>query len=295
MHRTRTPLTVWFAAAWHMTSSKRGVSVLGLQRALEIGSYQRLGRCCIATAVRWSVPDETGRRARWKPTKPSSEDQSPVFLAVARSERSWWRSPRAARPGLWTLRYAGHWRRERCDPADVPVRTRRAGFGGAQRWLPKRPVSLWAGLPTPSDFDLGFRPPGSRAAPRRPSRRLPRRALDRGHPPRSREACLGPVLSRRVLLPFQPQALASPRHALLPPARTGRPGCSPDVPLSRRRTRQHPPDDAGSADRQARALRQPGEASHRSPLARSPRAGPTSRDSSAPTALRWREFPTNIG
>jgi transposase-like protein len=39
-HRTRTPLTVWFAAAWQMTSQKHGVSALGLQRVLGLGSYQ---------------------------------------------------------------------------------------------------------------------------------------------------------------------------------------------------------------------------------------------------------------
>ena len=36
----RTPLTVWFAAGWQMTSQKHGVSALGLQRALGLGSYQ---------------------------------------------------------------------------------------------------------------------------------------------------------------------------------------------------------------------------------------------------------------
>jgi len=35
-HRTRTPLTIWFAAAWNMTSDKQGVSALGLKRVLEI-------------------------------------------------------------------------------------------------------------------------------------------------------------------------------------------------------------------------------------------------------------------
>jgi transposase-like protein len=39
-HRTRTPLRLWFAAAWQMTSQKHGVSALGLQRALGLGSYQ---------------------------------------------------------------------------------------------------------------------------------------------------------------------------------------------------------------------------------------------------------------
>ena len=36
-----------------------------------------------------------------------------------------------------------------------------------------------------------------------------RQTLNRGHSPRSGEPCLGPVLSQRVLLPLQAQALAS--------------------------------------------------------------------------------------
>ena len=39
-HRTRTPLTVWFAVAWHMTSAKSGVSAKTLHRLLGFGSYQ---------------------------------------------------------------------------------------------------------------------------------------------------------------------------------------------------------------------------------------------------------------
>lgn len=39
-HRTRTPLTVWFAAAWQMASQKHGISALGLKRVLGIGSEQ---------------------------------------------------------------------------------------------------------------------------------------------------------------------------------------------------------------------------------------------------------------
>jgi transposase-like protein len=37
---TRTPLTVWFRAMWWVTSQKNGVSALGLQRVLDLGSYQ---------------------------------------------------------------------------------------------------------------------------------------------------------------------------------------------------------------------------------------------------------------
>ena len=38
--KTRTPLRVWFAAAWYITSQKQGVSALGLQRVLGLNSYQ---------------------------------------------------------------------------------------------------------------------------------------------------------------------------------------------------------------------------------------------------------------
>lgn len=38
--KTRTPLRVWFAAAWYLTNQKQGVSALGLQRVLGLNSYQ---------------------------------------------------------------------------------------------------------------------------------------------------------------------------------------------------------------------------------------------------------------
>jgi transposase-like protein len=37
---THKPLRVWFEAVWHITSQKSGVSALGLQRALGLGSYR---------------------------------------------------------------------------------------------------------------------------------------------------------------------------------------------------------------------------------------------------------------
>lgn len=38
--RTRTPLTVWFAACWLFATGKDGISALSVKRTLEIGSYQ---------------------------------------------------------------------------------------------------------------------------------------------------------------------------------------------------------------------------------------------------------------
>ena len=39
-HGRRTPLTIWFAAAWQMTTQKHGISALGLKRTLGLGSEQ---------------------------------------------------------------------------------------------------------------------------------------------------------------------------------------------------------------------------------------------------------------
>lgn len=39
-HRTRTPLSSWFAAIWFVTSQKNGVSAQGLQRVLGFKSYE---------------------------------------------------------------------------------------------------------------------------------------------------------------------------------------------------------------------------------------------------------------
>ena len=37
---TRSPLTYWFATAWHVCSTKNGASALGLQKLLGLGSYE---------------------------------------------------------------------------------------------------------------------------------------------------------------------------------------------------------------------------------------------------------------
>lgn len=37
---TRKPLRTWFQAMWHVTNQKHGISALGLQRSLGLGSYQ---------------------------------------------------------------------------------------------------------------------------------------------------------------------------------------------------------------------------------------------------------------
>ena len=42
---THLPLTLWFRAMWQVTSQKNGVSALGLQRVLGVGSYKTAWAC----------------------------------------------------------------------------------------------------------------------------------------------------------------------------------------------------------------------------------------------------------
>jgi hypothetical protein len=65
---TRLPLTTWFAAAWYLTGTKHGVSALGLQRLLGLGSYET--SLLHNSAARWSGRDATSSWTRSRSTKP---------------------------------------------------------------------------------------------------------------------------------------------------------------------------------------------------------------------------------
>jgi transposase-like protein len=84
---TRKPLRMWFLAMWFVTSQKNGVSALGLQRVLGLGSYEtawtwlhklrramvRPGRDCLTGAVEvdetYVGGPEEGKRGREAETK----------------------------------------------------------------------------------------------------------------------------------------------------------------------------------------------------------------------------------
>ena len=104
--KTRTPLRSWFAAVWYITSQKHGVSALGMQRVLGLGSYQtawtmlhrlrramvRVDRDRLSGIVEVDEtfvggPDKSrGRKNSKKTTKPlvnrSNSHQSVVAVAV---------------------------------------------------------------------------------------------------------------------------------------------------------------------------------------------------------------------
>jgi hypothetical protein len=94
-HRTRTPLSTWFAAAWFVTSQKNGVSAVGLQHALGFGSYEtawawlhKLRRAMVRPdRDRLSgliEVDETFVGGRSPVTKGNYANKIPVMVAVER-------------------------------------------------------------------------------------------------------------------------------------------------------------------------------------------------------------------
>ena len=85
-HRTRTPLTVWFAVAWYMTSAKNGVSAKTLQRLLGFGSYQTAWAMLHRFRAAMVRPDRD--RLREQPLRrPRPDDGAPAHGDVPRTPR----------------------------------------------------------------------------------------------------------------------------------------------------------------------------------------------------------------
>ena len=94
-HRSRKPLALWFRAMWHIVSQKYGANALGVQRVLELGSYEtawhwlhklrhamvRPGRERLSGTVQL---DETylGRRMRGGKRGRGSEAKEMIAIAV---------------------------------------------------------------------------------------------------------------------------------------------------------------------------------------------------------------------
>ena len=53
LHNTKLPLTVWFWAAYLMTTDTRGISALLLQRQLASAGTKRCGCCATSCGAPW--------------------------------------------------------------------------------------------------------------------------------------------------------------------------------------------------------------------------------------------------
>lgn len=50
---TRKPMRLWFQAMWYVTNQKHGISALGVQRILGLGSYQTAWAGSISCGAPW--------------------------------------------------------------------------------------------------------------------------------------------------------------------------------------------------------------------------------------------------
>src|ERR1019366_8326052 len=133
---TRKPLRTWFLAMWFTTSQKNGVSALGLQRVLGLGSYEtawtwmhklrramvRPGRDRLTGEIEidetYVGGPEEGKRGR-------EIEKKSVVVVAAEKKRPWNRAhPPAARQGCL-----------RRKPAGLHSRDSGSGRHNPYRWL----------------------------------------------------------------------------------------------------------------------------------------------------------------
>jgi hypothetical protein len=265
-HGTRTPLTVWFAAAWLMTSQKHGISAHGLKRVLGIGSEQtawamlhryrtamvRPGRDRLGTIVE---VDETviggpqpGRRGRGVLGK------TLVVIAVEQAGRALGRCRMQIIDDASTASLRP-FRLDHVDPGTIVI------------------TDGWPSYPSACEEEYTHQPEPIASSGSHAHELLPGvhrvaalvGALAAGHPPGRRQARAPTGLPGRVHVPLQPPAIPRPRHALLPPARAVRPSTAAHLPLARRRSRVRLPQPSTPTVRQAGTTRQPRRRAARAP------------------------------
>ncbi len=285
-HGTRTPLTVWFAAAWQMISQKHGISALGLKRTLGIGSEQ----------TAWAML----HRYRTAMVRPGRDR----LRGTVETDETFLGGPEPGVRGRGALgktmvevavERAGH-RLGRCRLQvieDVAAATLRA-FMLAH--VEPGSVVVTDGLASyrpacGEDYThrpLPIGPSGQQAHELLPGvhrvASLAKRWLLGTHQGGVKPAHLGRV-PRRVRVSLQPPTLQVARDAVLPAARAGRASAATHLPLARRRLRSRPHAAAAARSRQARSPAQPGRRTTRQALAQILRRH---RKSTRITALRWR-------
>jgi len=271
---TRTPLTVWFAAAWYMTADPAGVSALTMQKLLGLGSYQtawtmlhryrtamiRPGREVLTGRVEVDETflggDQPGVRGR------GALGKTLVVVAVElRDPRGYGRARMSVidDAAVATLH---KFLVNTVEPGSTVVTDGWAAYPKACRdWFVHEPHPV-----SGSGHDAHELLP----AVHRVASLCKRWLL--GHPPRRGAPGAHAVLPRRVLLPLQPPPLPRTRTAVLPAPAVRRRRAAVDLPAA---GGQPPPesDQAARSGRAAIPAQQPRPATPRPALAgrRAPR------------------------
>src|SRR5664279_4620436 len=264
--KTRTPLTVWFTAAWLVVNSKTGVSATQLRREVELGSYQtawamlhryrtvmvRPGR----DRLRGDVEVDESFLGGPEPGVPGRGALGKVLFAAAVevNEGRIGRARLGVIPDASAISLAAFLDAS-VEPGSRVITDGWSAYPAATRErYPHQGTSIAAsGLHAHEVLAPGL---------------LPGQALGDGHhaglgQPR---ACAG--LLRRVGVPVQPAALAQPRAVVPHPAATGSRRPAGDLPLvAQGRT---DPASATARARCAAAPAQPGRGAARTALAVAP-------------------------
>ena len=218
---THKPLRLWFRAIWYVTSQKNGVSALGLQRVLGLGSYE--------TAWAWL---HKLRRAMVRPGRERLSGRVEVDETYIGGEH-------AGPHGRGALGKAIVVVAAEQDGAGIGrIRLRQvpdftgASLGGAiQDFVDLGSVVCTDGLRAYNGVgQLGYLHEVLRASAQEGTDPLPPRAsgsfvaqtLAAGHPPGVRRAVASGLLPGRVHVPLQPPHLAVAGQAVLPTDAAGR-------------------------------------------------------------------------
>ena len=258
-HRTRTPLTVWFAAAWQLTSQKHGISALGLKRVLGLGSYQTAWAMLHRYRIAMVRPgrERLGGEVEVDETYVGGEDPgaygrqtSKAIVAIAvevREPRGFGRARLERMPDLSAASLVPFV----CDVVDPGARVLTDG------WPSYGPIKDHGYVHEKTVVTASNDPAHvSMPAVHRVASLLKRWLLG------THQGAVGDRTPRRlperVHLPLQPPRLAAPGAALLPPARAGgrhRPGGLPRD--DRQPAAREPPEAAGRTPIQPREPRTP--------------------------------------
>jgi transposase-like protein len=239
-HRTRTPLSTWFAAIWLVTSQKNGASAQNLHDMLGLGSYEtawawlhklrramvRPDRELLSGVVE---VDESFIGGRATGRQGASTDKVPVMIAVENVGTQVNRKLRLGRVRLAVADAPGskqlvEFARTTVAPGSL-IRTDGARMFRvlAQEGYHHQYVSGYSS-PEPGHVTL----PGSHRVAS---------LLKRWHPSLPRGTRAPAVLPRRVRLPVQSAQVTGPRAALLPAAAAERQHRSPPTGRPHRRHR----------------------------------------------------------
>ncbi len=230
---TRKPLRMWFLAMWFVTSQKNGVSALGLQRELGLGSYEtawtwlhklrramvRPGRDLLSGTIEvdetYVGGPEQGTRGR------ETESKAIVAIAVEKNGRGL---------GRIRLQQIGDVSTDSLLPFVQGAVERGAmvhtdgwrGYAGLAAAGYQHQVTVLSGGADPAHEVMPRVRGGEKSAFRRrvPPRRLAARAMADRHSPGWRPASTSRLLPRRIHLPLQSPQIKGPRAALSSPRPT---------------------------------------------------------------------------